>query len=195
MGVGCMISGDMVTPQVDEALLKHIVRDSESYLEDQLKCALAADQRAIQVSGFLVATIIALTAGAYTLLRTEPNVLGYALLILVVALCCALACALHSTAPVSFNYRGTTPIDWAADIAGRKPVAECLVEMLDHYQAMITENRSTLERNAKWAKWAYRLIQISIFTALFVYFITLMERDLSAIWEIIRPYICDHETG
>lgn len=193
MGVGYMNSGDMIPPQVNKTLLKHIVRDSESYIEDQLKCALAADQRAIQVSGFLVATIIALTAGAYTLLRTEPNVLGYALLILVAALCCSLACALHSTAPVSFNYRGSTPSDWTADIANKKPLVECLSEQLIHYQEMITENSSTLKRNAKLAKWAYRLIQISIFSALFVYFITLMERDLSTIWDAIRPYICNHK--
>lgn len=186
-----MNSGVIESPpqKQDVELLTHIIRDCESYIDDQLKCALAADQRAINISGFLVATIIALSAGAYTLLRNEGSLLGYGVIFLIIALCTALLLALRSAVPVPFNYRGSTPENWKEDLVNCKSRGDCLEEQITHYDAMIKENTVTLDKNAQLIKRSYQIIQYALFSAVGLYVFTIVVRDIPVIFYTVPGYI------
>ncbi len=155
-----------------------ILPQAEKYLAAQLQCALAADQRALVFSGFLVAAIVALIGGAGALLMTSPNALGYIALVTAVGLIIALVQAVHSARPVGFCYVGGLPSDWKDDVDQGKTVLQSSIELADHYDSMIRDNAKVLEENGDTMRNAQRLTIGSLVGGGVLFIGSLLVRDL-----------------
>src|SRR5687768_8821988 len=95
----------------DIKLLREIVTFAETRLQAQLTAALAADQRALVLAGFLSTAIVALVGGSVALWLSEPRQSFLA----VTALSCAfgflvaLALTIYAARPTKWKYPGTLP--------------------------------------------------------------------------------------
>lgn len=135
--------------------LKHILPQAEKYLDAQLACGIAADQRGMAFAGFLAAAVIALVGGAGALLLNGLSVfLGYTALTVTIGLMVALALAVHSARPVGFEFAGNAPGQWADDIVEGKTEIMSLTEQAIHYDEMIHRNADVLSGNGKLLRWA-----------------------------------------
>jgi hypothetical protein len=144
-------------------MAREIVRLSEAYLDGTLKLSLAADNRALSLSGMLGgATAVLVGIGLTYLFRVPPIVpLG------VMALCCggiffcALVCAVRSVRPRAFNILGTLRSNWSdAEIAG--PLSDALMSLAEVYERQALENVATLSKNADRLALSLRLFTVAI---------------------------------
>jgi len=150
----------MSNPDIDDPFaaaskgqLEQMLAQAESYLNAQLHSGTAADQRALVFAGFLAATVVAVGGGASALLVSANNLfLGYLGFLTVGGLLFALGQAVHAARPVSFEYAGNSPAQWAEDVRLSKPVIESMREQASHYAGMIAANNLTLEANGKWLR-------------------------------------------
>lgn len=136
-----------------------IIREAESFLGAQLSCGLAADQRAMTLSGALATIATAVFgAGLAAISADKPNyVLGAAALACGIVFIAALFFAVWSARPVPFNYVGNTPSSWDNEPDLYGPLAPALYQQAQHYAEGIEANGKVLGLNASWlrrALWA-----------------------------------------
>ena len=142
----------------DMETLREIIRNSESYLSAQLTSAIAADQRALAMSGYLSAAVVVLVGGAAGLaLASEPNYLLSAVTFCTAAiLFLALNLAIKSARPSNFEFPGNIASSWSQDIAEGKPLSRSLAEQCEHYDGMALANNELMQKNAKSLGYATR---------------------------------------
>jgi hypothetical protein len=133
--------------------LQQMLAQAETYLNAQLQIGTAADQRALVFAGFIAAIVVAAGGGASALLLAGDSLfLGYLGFATVAGLLVSLACAVHAARPVSFEYPGNSPAEWAQDISTGKSLLDSMREQAAHYATMIETNNRTLESNCIWLR-------------------------------------------
>jgi len=102
-----------------DTLLRDIIKLGETRLQSQLTVAIAADQRALVLSGFLVPTIGALIAAAAALMLATPMRydLGVVAFLGAGGLLISLALAIVAARPVGWHFPGIRPGNWVKDLA------------------------------------------------------------------------------
>jgi hypothetical protein len=95
-------------------VLGEVVREGERRLDAQLQIATAADQRALTVAGFQIASATAAMGGGVALISKVKPDYPVALLALAfaTALLLAAALAVHTVRPRRFNIPGNSPKGW-----------------------------------------------------------------------------------
>jgi hypothetical protein len=143
----------------DEAILKEILREAESFLEDQFKAALAADSRAMTFAGFLAGTMSAVIAVTSLMIAAKvsvwPHIISLGLLF--VCLATGLFAAVHVARPVRFYYRGNNPKFWASDIESKKTLQQALAGQITLYSEGITKNGYLLGVNQRYMWFSLRV--------------------------------------
>ncbi len=122
--------------------LEKLEKQAETYLQEQLKAALAITQRAVTLAAILGAVIAAI-AGLVGTLAARLVDLGvhYAALVpLLICLIVALARVIRATMPGRFFYAGTNPIHWADDIVQGRKLEDTRIEQLGLYSESISDN-------------------------------------------------------
>jgi hypothetical protein len=135
----------------DIALLREVVDSAEGRLQAQLTSALAADQRALVLAGFLSAAIVALVGGGVALLLAEPAQIFLALTALVCAagFIVALSLTIYAARPVAWSYPGTRPGAWIRDIATKKVESERLAELCADLHRKVSDNADLMQSNGQ----------------------------------------------
>jgi hypothetical protein len=148
----------------DEATLREIVREAESYLDAQLKSGLEADKRAMTLAAILAAVISFMVGGTASMIAAEvpiwPQISG--VFILVGFLIAALFAAIHAARPTPFGYVGNDPKFWVADVANKKPLKVSLAEQASFYSRDISANADCLDENHRCVRRALTLALMGI---------------------------------
>jgi hypothetical protein len=138
------------TPEV----LAEIVREAESFLGEQLKSGLAADQRAMTLAVILAAVIAALVGGTASLIAAKieigPHIYSLAPMVLLLSL--ALIFAVQAARPTSFFYVGSNPRHWLADIREKRPLHRSMAEQAAFYSQNISQNKACLDDGHFWLR-------------------------------------------
>jgi hypothetical protein len=145
-------------------VLDEIIRQAESFLADQLKSGLAADQRAMTMAVILAAILAALVGGTASLIAAKVH-LGWHLLAvfpLIVCLSWALVYAVQSARPTYFCYSGTNPTKWLPDIKDERPLHVSKAGQAAIYAQGIVRNGQCLEEGHRWLKAALRVATIGL---------------------------------
>jgi hypothetical protein len=136
--------------QPNATVAHFILQQSHSYLDAQLRIALAADMRAITMIGVYTGLATAIGAGAlgYWDRFGDTSVplagLVAASLFVVVAACC-----LKSAMPAGFHVPGTEPAAlWR--FANEHSFADLVKGESHNYQERLEHNDRLLRRNARW---------------------------------------------
>jgi hypothetical protein len=148
----------------DVELLRGIVASAEKRLEAQLTAALAADQRALVLAGFLITVIVALIGASAALLLTGHGHLGLATTALVCAVLflVALGLTVFAARPAEWNYPGTRPELWRKDIAAKKDEDLRLAELCADLQRKIGENAGLMSRNGALIVMALSIVGMAL---------------------------------
>lgn len=143
----------MISPSdfssADEATLKEIIREAESYLGAQLTAGIAANARAMSLTGFL-ATVTLVLAGATTnvlLMATPRLALGAVCGGVSLGLLAATWLAIQAAQPTRFWYVGNSPRGWVSDLKAGKSFQTSLAEMAVFYADMIADNGECMARS------------------------------------------------
>lgn len=150
----------MSNPSIDDPFaaatkgqLQQMLAQAETYLNAQLHIGTAADQRALVFAGFVAAMVVAVGGGASAVLLGGNHLfLGYLGFATAAGLLVSLAFAVHAARPVSFEYAGNSPSEWAEDVRTAKSLENSMREQAAHYAGMIQSNNRTLETNCKWLR-------------------------------------------
>jgi hypothetical protein len=140
-------------------VLDEIVRQAESFLADQLKSGLAADQRAMTVAVILAAILAALVGGTASLVANGVR-LGWHLLAalpLGVCLSFALIYAVRAARPTYFCYSGTNPTKWLPDIKDQRSLHASKAGQAAIYAQGIVQNKKCLDEGHLWLNVALRV--------------------------------------
>jgi hypothetical protein len=126
--------------------LEKLEKQAETYLQEQLKAALAITQRAVTLAAFLGAVIASVTGLVGTLAARFVDLgVHYAALVpLLICLIVALSRVIRATMPDRFFYAGTNPIHWTDDIVEGRPLEDARVEQLALYSESISDNNASL---------------------------------------------------
>ncbi len=148
----------------DTALLREVVESAELRLQSQLTAALAADQRALVLAGFLSAVIVALASGAAALLLAHPrqDFLAVTALICATGFLIALALTVYAARPVAWNYPGTRPGAWKRDIASKKDEATRLADLAEDLHRKTGENKDIMGKNGRLVLAALCIVAVSL---------------------------------
>ena len=141
-------------------ILREIIRQAESYLDSQLRTALASDQRATAFVTALSSAITVLMGATATLVisGSKYQVLSLPLVPLIVYLFSALWFATQTCKPDKFEYCGNSPDNWLEDVEANKPIERCLAEQAVHYAEMISSNDKVLSRCSDDLRKALKLL-------------------------------------
>ncbi|WP_155804508.1 hypothetical protein [Magnetospirillum fulvum] len=136
-----------------EDTVREILREAELYISAQVQLSIAADQRAVTVSGAIATILTAITAaGLAAFLSSSPNFdIVYAATVSGTIMMIALCCAIYAARPVPFRPPGNCPEMWYDDDFGVKINIQ-LGHQAEIYNAFIKENNATLARNAVWIR-------------------------------------------
>lgn len=152
--------------KANEKTLREILREAESFLSNQFKAAIAADQRALAFAGALSAGTVILF-GASVAVFTAPDgirSLGIIGIVTALSLLRAIFLAVRSAMPGTFYYTGNIPSKWIEDIAKQKTFRKSLAEQAAHYDEEINKNSKILECNGKQMQraiwWAFRTLGV-----------------------------------
>ena len=137
----------------DAVLLRDVAQSADARLQAQLTSALAADQRALVLAGFLVAAAVALVGGAVALRLSNPpqEYLSDVALSCAFGFLVGLALCVFAARPTDWGYPGTRPEAWIKDITAQKAEEDRLAELCADMQRKIGDN-------AELMKWDGRLI-------------------------------------
>jgi len=156
--------------KADELMIREIIREAESFLEDQLKAGLAADTRAMTLSAFMAGIVSILITGTGLLVAIHfpiwPHVVSAGVLIL--ALCAALFSTIHAARPTGFYYRGNNPKFWASDIEKGLSLKDALAGQALLYSIGISKNVEILSENHRWAQLGLKLAGLGAIVAAFI---------------------------
>jgi hypothetical protein len=157
----------MNSPPINESLasakidtLQEILRQAETYLQAQLTAAIAADQRAMTLAGYLATSIaVLLGASGALLLATPPNWLLALTGFLVAGLFLrAMRMAIKAGEPSDFEFPGNTPGSWVCDISEKKSLEVSLSEQCAHYHEMSEANRIFMKENGNRLREAIAMV-------------------------------------
>jgi hypothetical protein len=145
-------------------VLDEIIRQAESFLADQLKSGLAADQRAMTMAVILAAILAALVGGTASLIAAKVHLGWHLLAVLPLATCLswALIYAVLSARPTYFCYSGTNPTKWLPDINDGRPLHWSRAGQAAIYAQGIIQNRNCLEEGHRWLKAALRVATVGL---------------------------------
>lgn len=133
----------------EEPKLDEIVRQAESRIAAQLTLGVAADQRAMTLTGILSALAAAIVAFGATKGMTLP------LWAMTGCLLLSALFAVTAAQPVAWSVIGTSPADWIDDIAeGRDDLRSAKAAMASYYAEMIEANDQTLASNGNLLRFA-----------------------------------------
>jgi hypothetical protein len=158
--------------RITENTAKEIVRLSELYIDGTIRLSLAADSRAMQLSGVLSASSTASAiASIGFLLQDKPIdrnhfVVGISLLIAAISFMLALNFSLRAAAPRNFNISGNYFKEWSSDRDLYGPLSNALIGQASIYQEQIDENKATLNNRASKISSALKLIGFAPLLAL-----------------------------
>jgi hypothetical protein len=154
-------------------VLSEIVRQAESFLTEQLKAGLAADQRAINTAVILAALLAAIVGGTATLVAVgksfEWHLLGVGAL--VACLVFALVFAMRAARPTAFSYSGNNPANWVPDIRDGRSLHESMAGQAAIYAQGIRANIKCLNEAHTSLKFALRAAAAGVLIFTFVEFI------------------------
>ncbi len=150
--------------QLTDAALAEVIREGELEIQAQLQTSLAADSRALTISGSCLTAATALLGAAAALSKSEPP--DYPLMLvaifLAVALLLAAGLAIHSARPIEFGFPGNDPANWLPDgwrrCTGRGyGLKRARIEQAMTLQENIVKNRRSTSRNASLVQAALRV--------------------------------------
>jgi hypothetical protein len=132
--------------RANKETLKEIIREAESYLAAQLTASLAANARALSLTGFLATVTVVLAGAGLNLILATPSRVALGLI------CCGVAAgftgamwvSIRAAMPTRFWFVGNSPEMWIADIKAKKPFSKSLGEMAAFYSSMIADNRECM---------------------------------------------------
>ncbi|UWU78160.1 hypothetical protein N2603_06785 [Bradyrhizobium huanghuaihaiense] len=127
--------------------LDKLEKQAETFLQEQLKAALAISQRAVTLAA-IIGAITASIVGLLGTLAGKDIGLGIhyvALVPLLVCLIGALSRVAKATTPDRFFYAGTNPFLWIEDISTAKEFDTARAEQVALYAQSISENTFNLK--------------------------------------------------
>jgi hypothetical protein len=144
-----MATDDNLQPNAEVA--HFILQQSQTYLDAQLRIALASDMRAIRMIG--VYTGLATAVGAAILAywdRFEQDIsVPLAGLVAAIFFIVAAACCMRSATPTAFYVAGTEPTGlW--QFANEHNFADLVKGESHNYQERLNHNDRLLKKNAHW---------------------------------------------
>lgn len=146
------LAGVLKTAEAD--VIDEIMREAESFLAEQLKSGLAADQRAMTLAVILAAIIAALVGGTASLIaaKIEIGLHIISVMLMVLFLSFALIFAVIAARPTPFCYVGSNPKHWAPDVLQKRPLIQSKAEQAAFYAQNIAENRNCLQDGQAWLR-------------------------------------------
>jgi hypothetical protein len=158
-------------PDKRKDYLEKLEKQAETFLQEQLKAALAITQRAVTLAAILGAVIAAIIGLAATL-ATKPEIgVHYAALApLLIGLVFALLFITGATLPDKFYYAGSDPIYWLTDVAQGKNIDHARAEQIGLYCSSISVNAQSLGGAHRGMKAAFLSAGIGLAFALCVEF-------------------------
>jgi phosphotransferase system glucose/maltose/N-acetylglucosamine-specific IIC component len=169
-----LVAGLKALPQTTQKdYLEKLEKQAETFLQEQLKAAIAITQRAVTLAAILGAVIAALT-GVVATLSTRSLDLGlhYAALVpLLIGLICALVFITGATLPDAFYYAGSDPVYWRSDISRGKSLEDARAEQIGLYSAGISANDRSLGLALRSMKTAFLFAAIGLAVALCAEFV------------------------
>jgi hypothetical protein len=160
----------------DSALLKEMAREAELFLAAQLQAGLAADQRAMRLSGVL-STAVSLLVGGLASLKAAELDLGlhqFVIFVLIAMLIVALALAVSAAKPTKFNYAGSNPRFWIPDIEGKVSLDHALGGQIKQYSEGIEENSDILQCTNDRTRYALNVLFAATVITAFAEFMIFM---------------------
>ena len=155
----------------NQQVLTEIVREGELRVNAQMTTATAADQRALSIAGFQVASLTALIGGvSMLLLSSTPNVFVIAVgFFQIAAFLVSAFNAIASARPQLFSFPGNSPENWfACDwnfenlTEATATIEQATIEQIYCLNQAISKNTSTMESSAGAMKLAIDLMFWSI---------------------------------
>jgi hypothetical protein len=145
--------------KADDATIKEILREAESFLEAQLKAGLAADARAMTLAGFMAGIVSILITGTGLMVATHIPIWPHVIttIVLVASLGFALFSAVHAARPTEWYYTGNNPRFWVADIERGRSLNDALAGQAALYANGISKNSALLSENQRWSRLALRV--------------------------------------
>ncbi|MDP9147914.1 MAG: hypothetical protein M3N22_09655 [Acidobacteriota bacterium] len=146
-------------------ILDEIVREAESFLGEQLKAGLAADQRAMNFAVMLAAIVATLVAGSASLIASHIDVWPHiiAVILAVAFFAAALLFTVQAARPAYFYYSGSNPKHWIPDIQKGRSLHEAKALQASFYAQSISQNSYCLEVGHRWLKLALLVALIGTF--------------------------------
>lgn len=140
-----------VLETADDATIKEVIREAESFLSDQLKSALSADSRAMTFAGILAAITSFLVGSSANLISSRALVWPYSAPVgLIVAfLLLGLFFAIRAARPTAFEYSGNSPKYWVKDVETQKSLVSSLASQAAIYASDIEKNDAYMAENHK----------------------------------------------
>lgn len=128
-----------------ESMIREILSQGEMFLQAQLKCALAADQRATTFTSVIVTLSAAVLAGGIALWGKVPNDAVIAMLVMSASLLLAAFFAAWACRPIAFFYPGSRPDQWYDNRLDDLP--GMLGGAVENVQLSIDENDKFIDGN------------------------------------------------
>jgi hypothetical protein len=151
---GVSMSDQPLSVRLEQAplpVLEEMLREAELHLASQQAVALAADQRALTLTGYLSAAAIVLVGSASSfILAAGLNIaLGAICLLVGGALLVAVGLAVRAAAPSDFDFAGSSPADWVVDVETEMSLRSSLAAQCQNHAEAISDNHTRMRRNAR----------------------------------------------
>jgi hypothetical protein len=161
----------------DNSILHEAYRQAEKRLEWQFTSAIAADQRAVSIAGFLVG------ASAIIAALAERALAPAALLVGAMGLLLAAFLAWSSARPQSFFAPGAKFSDFEDDLAQAVNMDVVMTQIGGFHDKHIDTNNAAMLRCARLMHWSFRVAVLSVFltvvSQLFVLWVNLPSLSTS----------------
>lgn len=139
----------------DQEVQNYVSKNAHIYLDNQVKLATAADQRASSLAGAFSASataVLAVLAATEGLLKSSvPHIYPIiaAAIVTSAAFLMAAAFCVSAILPRAVWLPGSAPESWYGDIKEKWPLNKCLYSEVKYLQEKIDENRLLLQSNAR----------------------------------------------
>ncbi|WP_038973273.1 hypothetical protein [Bradyrhizobium genomosp. III] len=153
-----------LAPAERKDYLEKLEKQAETYLQEQLKAALAITQRAVTLAAILGAVIAAIAglAGTLAARQLDLGVHYYVLTPMLLCLIIALSRIFRATMPDKFYYAGTNPVHWADDVVRGRGLEETRIEQLALYSESITDNTASMKEAQGFLRSGYMWIGLAL---------------------------------
>lgn len=154
-------------------VLDEIVRQAESFLAEQLKAGLAADQRAINTAVIIAAVLSAIVGGTATLVSVGIPLVWhlFGIVPLIACLVFALIFAVRAARPTPFSFCGNNPLNWVPDINDGRSLHDSMAGQAAIYAQGIRANIACLDEGQTSLKFALRAAAAGVLEFTFAEFV------------------------